>query len=490
MLRKGRFEESADQDAAEYSSSLEDDNRLFESVLHINIAHVQMLIDCGIIKKGNGETIIDSLQKLREEGIEALELGPEVEDIHMAIESYVNQKAGEEVGGKMHTAKSRNDQVATAIRMVLREEILNVQKELIDLISSLVDKAEKNLRTIMPGYTHLQVAEPTTFAHYLLSHAEEFLRDLKRLDTAFIRTNQCPQGACAFAGTSFPIEREETSKLLGFNKILENTMDSVSSRDFAIETMSCLSILVTNVSRICEELVIWNSAEFDMIKIPEKFLSTSSIMPQKKNPEVAELGRAKSGTIVGNLIGGLKILKSIPQAYNLDLQELTPHLWGSVDETKDTIRIMNKIFNEIKPNAEKMEANLNKGFPTATELANTLVREEGLSFREAHRIVGEFASKVDKENTEIADISIEDLNSIFKSVTGDDVSLSKRKLEKAIDPSKNVEKKKVKGGPSPKRVKNEIKNLKREIETEIEILNNRKESLKKTRDNLIQLGGD
>lgn len=486
MLRKGRFGESADSDIFEYTASLKEDLRLFDAVVQINMAHLKILKEQEIIKKEKSEKIRETLSNLRKKGTEALDLRPEIEDIHMAIEEYVNEKLGEAIGGEMHTAKSRNDQVATAIRMVLREEILSLQKETINFVEKLTEKAEKNTETVMPGYTHLQVAEPTTFAHYLLSYAESFLRDKKRLDNAYSQTNKCPLGACAFAGTSFSIDREKTSSLLGFQEILENTMDATSTRDFALKTMSDLSVLATTLSRMSEEIILWNSAEFDMIQIPDEFSSTSSIMPQKKNPEVAELGRAKSGIITGNLIGALNIMKSVPQAYNLDLQELTPLLWESMEEAKSTVKAMNKLFENLKPKKEKMEENLNQGFPTATELANTLARKEKIPFRKAHQIVGRLSAQMDEKNIETEELTLDDLNSAYEKIIGEKTEISKEEFKNALDPSKSIEKKDVSGGPSQKAVRKEIGKIREKIKAEKRVLDERSESLKKARNNLIE----
>ncbi len=270
MLRKGRFEKSMDSDAAEYSASLEDDLRLFGGVVQINIAHVHMLRNEGIIDESDADQILEALSDLWEEGIASLDLRSELEDIHMAVEEYVVKEVGEDVGGNIHAGKSRNDQVSTAIRMVLREEVLEIQELEIEFIEELMSLAEKHTETIMPGYTHLQVAEPTTFAHYLSAYGQAFVRNLERLSNSYEQINRCPLGACAFAGTSFPIDRELTSDLLGFDEISENTMDAVGSRDFSLQVMSDLSITMTDLSRFAEELVLWSSAEFDMLEIPDE----------------------------------------------------------------------------------------------------------------------------------------------------------------------------------------------------------------------------
>ncbi|KXA98752.1 hypothetical protein AKJ39_00900 [candidate division MSBL1 archaeon SCGC-AAA259J03] len=456
MHREGRFEKSMDPDAAEYTASLKEDIKLFTAVVQVNIAHVQMLKQTDIVEKSDAEKILRALSELQEKDPEKLDLRPELEDIHMVIEEYVKNKIGEEAGGKLHTAKSRNDQVATAIRMVLREEILEIQTLIVEFIEEMIELAEENTTTIMPGYTHLQVAEPSTFAHYLGSYIQALIRDFDRLEEAFAITNRCPLGSCAFAGTGFPIDRNLTSNLLGFAEICENTMDATSSRDFALQTMSNLSILMTNLSRLAEELILWSSTEFDMISMPDEFSSTSSIMPQKKNPVVAELERAKCGRTAGNLVGGLNIMKNLPQAYNLDLQELTPLLWDSTEQTKSSLNVMKKMIGKVKPKPENMRKNAVKGFATLTELANILVLEAGIPFREAHKIVGQLSSLANEKGKSLENLTIKDLNSASEKVLSEKIDISESKFKEALDLDNCVESRKVLGGPSPQSMEKEL----------------------------------
>ncbi|MFN4133850.1 MAG: argininosuccinate lyase, partial [Candidatus Hadarchaeales archaeon] len=373
ILRKGRFEKGTNAEAADYTSSLEEDIRIFRPAVQVNIAHTIMLFDQGIISKSDASKILKALLSLYEKDPSSMEMPPEMEDIHMVIEDFVAKEAGES-GQRLHTAKSRNDQVVAAIKMALREELVEVCEAISSLINSLVSQAEKNLTTIMPGYTHTQIAEPTTFAHFLSAYAFTFLRDLRRLETTFEFLNSSPMGACALAGTSLPINRGEVANLLGFRRIDENTMDAVGSRDFILHIMSALSIAMTNLSRLAEEVILMSSSEFGMLELPDEFSATSSIMPQKKNPVVPEIVRAKTSWVIGNLMSAFSLLKSLPQAYNLDYQELTPLLWSAVDETKAAFALMAKMFEKLNPRAEVMEARANDGFSTATELANELVR--------------------------------------------------------------------------------------------------------------------
>ncbi|KXA91334.1 hypothetical protein AKJ57_01660, partial [candidate division MSBL1 archaeon SCGC-AAA259A05] len=397
------------------------------------------------------------------------------------------EEVGEDVGGKLHTAKSRNDQVSTAIRMVLREEILEIQELIADFVGVLVERAGENTETVIPGYTHLQVAEPTTFGHYLAAYGQTFVRDLKRLNASYEETNRCPLGACAFAGTSFPIDRSLTSAQLGFDGILENTMDAVGSRDFALQTMSGLAILMTNLSRLCEELVLWSSSEFDMIEIPDEFSTTSSIMPQKKNPEIIELGRAKSGSVIGDLVGGLNIVKGLPQAYDLDLQELTPLLWNSVDQVKSTLLVMRKLVSKLEPKPENMYENAERGFATLTELANTLVRETDVPFRRAHKIVGKLASIVSDEGKSLGDLTLEDLLSASREIVGEEVEISEDQFEEALDLHGSVESRRVVGGPSSDSVEEELSKLEKKVSNYGKIIEKRRDSLDEAKEMLLDL---
>ncbi len=477
MLREGRFDEGMDSDAAEYSASIEEDLRLFGAVVKINMAHVFMLSSRGILEEEDAEKIFSSLSDLKEKGVEALDLRAEVEDIHMAIEEYVEEDVGEEIGGNLHTAKSRNDQVAASIRMVLREEVLGIQEYLLDLISEMSKLAMENTETVMPGYTHLQVAEPTTFAHYLSSYSQALLRDVERINETYETINQNPLGSCALSGTSFPIDRRLTSDLLGFNGVLENTIDATSSRDFALETMSDLSILMTNLSRFVEELINWSSSEFDMVDIPEEFCSTSSIMPQKKNPQTAEMTRAKTGEVIGDLVSGLSIMKSLPQAYNLDLQEITPILWNSVDKVKDSLKVMTELVKGLEPKPEQMRKNAKEGYATLTELANVLVRKSNIPFRKAHTIVGKLASKIVEEEKSLDEIEISDLRNVASEVIDEELVIEEEGFEEALSLDKGVKRRDNIGGPSPESVGESLSGIMERVDSYEGILSRRENNI-------------
>lgn len=486
MLRKGRFERPMEPIAAEYTSSMQADMRIFYSVVQVNLAHIIMLAEKRIITEQDAAAILRPLCELHERGVEGLDLRPELEDIHMAVEEFVIKATGEEVGGKLNTAKSRNDQVATAIRLTLRKELLDVEERLLELVSALVALAEKNTDIIMPGYTHLQVAQPTTFAHWLTAYASAILRDVERIEQVYDATNSCPMGACALAGTSFPVDRMRVAHMLGFKRIDENAMDAISSRDFALQAMSSLAIAMVNLSRLAEELILWSSLEFGMIELPEEFAATSSVMPQKKNPVVTELARAKAGRVFGNLSGALTVMKALPQSYNLDLQDLTPSLWNSVDETGNTAGVMAKLIGAIKPNRETMRKRAEGGFAAATELADVLVRKTGLAFRDAHAIVGKMVARATNEGRGPGELNVEDLQTASKEILDKEVHLKPEELREALDLDKCIAARDLPGGPAPKAVQEQLKTLKRDLKNHAKLMRARRRTITKTEVKLLK----
>lgn len=486
LLRRGRFARPMEPTASEYISSMKDDKVIFHPVVQINIAHAIMLAEQGIISDEEARAILKALHDLHRGGISKLDLRPELEDIHMAVEEFVIKETGEEIGGKIHTAKSRNDQVSAAIRLTLRKKLLDLGDLMLKLANTLLAQAEKNIETIMPGYTHLQTAEPTTFGHYLLSYCAAFLRDIERIEHTYEMTNSSPMGACAFAGTSFPIDRARVAYLLGFKRVDENTMDAVGSRDFALQSMSAAAIAMTNLSRLAEEIILWSSAEFSLIDMPDELSSTSSIMPQKKNPVVAELARAKAARVIGNLAGGLALMKALPQAYNLDLQELTPLLWNSIDETINSFEVMEKLIAALKPKQDEMLKHAERGFSAATELAATLVREAGLSFREAHSIVGRMISMAIVNNRTAAELTSEDLKKASQEVIGREITLDQEKLKRALSVKNCVSSRNIIGAPGPKAVKRQLTALKREIRKHHKLLWAWRRAVTRSEENLIK----
>ncbi len=468
ILRRGRLKVKQDEDIMRFTSSMEADKRIFDADIEVDKAHVVMLKEQGIIKESECSTILSGLDKIQKEGISALDTS--YEDVHIALEARLIELVGEDTGGRMHSGRSRNDEVATCIRIALRTELVSLLDEVHTISATLVKIAEEHHETIMPGYTHTQHAQPTTLAHHLLAHANALLRDIERINGAFGHTNQNPLGAAAFASTGFPIDRERTTELLGFDSELANSMDAVSTRDFMIESLSSFSNLMTDLSRMAEEFVLWSSSEFGFIELDDRYSSTSSIMPQKKNPDIAELLRAKTGTVHGALVSVLTICKALPYSYNRDLQEATPHLWRAADTVRASTRMAEGMASTMKIKKEMMKLASNTGFMTATELADTIVRATGIPFRTAHHIVGSIA-KTGKTPT----LSL--LDGISLKILGkklSDMGLSQKTVKEALDPLVNIRKRTVSGGPAPKEIKRQIAVIKKKLaesENDIKLIN-------------------
>lgn len=468
-LRAGRLGKKMSEDAATFTSSLEFDKYIFEADIECNMAHTTMLAQQGIIESSTAQEILGALDDLKNEGIDALDMDPSVEDIHMALENYVTAKIGKKAGF-MHTAKSRNDQVATDLRIVLKVKIKEIQKDILDFIEGLTDFAQENTETVIIGYTHLQHAQPTTFAHHLMAYAHSLKRDYERLKDTYKRVNINPLGSAAMTTTSFPINRDITTEILGFDSIMENSMDAVSSRDFIAETVFDLAMLVTTLSKICEEMVLWSTHEFGLITISDEFSSTSSIMPQKKNPDVAEIARAKTAVLYGELNTILTILKAIPYTYNRDLQEITPHLWNGVETAHSTLNIVRDMVLSIKINKERGLELARANFATATDLADIIVREKQMPFRIAHKIVGRMVTDALASNIKPEEIDQTFLDEITVEITGNTLGLNNELISKALDPLENVKMRKVTGGPSPEMVNLALKNLRSYLKNEIQYL--------------------
>jgi argininosuccinate lyase len=453
-------------EAASFTSSLEFDKRIFEADIKLNTAHTTMLAKQGIIPSEIADKILKALNELRNEGIGALDLDPSVEDIHMAVENYVTSKIGE-VAGFMHTAKSRNDQVATDLRLVLKEEIKEIGLNILKFIEEILNMAGEHKKTIFVGYTHLQHAQPTTFAHHLLAYANALRRDYERLMDAYKRVDMNPLGSAALTTTSFPIDREMTTELLGFSRIMENSIDGVSSRDFIAETVFSLSMLASTMSKICEELILWSTFEFGVVEISYAYSSTSSIMPQKKNPDVAEIARGKSAILTGELMTILTILKALPYSYNRDLQEITPHLWNSVDNAKEMMDMVRGMLTTVEINKERAAELAKSNFATATELADILVREKNMPFRTAHKIVGRMVTEALENKVSLDDIDSNFLDNVAHEVMGKSLDLNDESIRKALDPYENVKSRTVIGGSSPEAVEKVIVSLRTFLNEEI-----------------------
>lgn len=448
QLWGGRFSESTDAFVQAFTASVGFDRRMYRQDIQGSQAHATMLAEAGVLTGEERDAIIQGLDEIRAE-IEAGEFQWSValEDVHMNIEARLTDKIGI-TGKKLHTGRSRNDQVATDIRLWLRDEIDLIDGEMERLMTGLLDQAEREAATIMPGFTHLQTAQPVTFGHHLLAWFEMLKRDRERLADCRKRVNRMPLGAAALAGTTYPIIRERTRELLGFDEVCENSLDAVSDRDFAIEFCALAALCVTHLSRISEELVLWTSAQFNFIDLPDRFCTGSSIMPQKKNPDVPELVRGKTGRLNGHLIALLTLMKSQPLAYNKDNQEDKEPLFDAVDTLAGCLRAFADMIPAIEPNREVMREAARRGFATATDLADYLVRK-GVAFRDAHEIVGKAVALGLEKKKDLSDMSLAELRQ-FSDQIDDDV-FEVLTLEGSVSARDHI------GGTAPDQVRAAVK---------------------------------
>jgi argininosuccinate lyase len=388
LLHSGRLGHVFSASAAKYTSSIDFDGRLVRAVLQINAAHAIMLARQGIVDEETAAKLVEALSKIPED----MKLNEMLEDVHMNVEDKVISLAGRQVGGMLNLAKSRNDQVATALRMALREELLGLGGSMVRLQEALLAQASAHAGDAMPGYTHLQKAQPVTLGHHLLAHFDALDRDFARLVDCYRRVNNSPMGAGALAGTGFRIDRAFVARLLGFDSLVENSLDAVSSRDFATESIYLCAQTLADLSRISEEVILWTSSEFSFAEVADEFASTSSMMPQKKNAIVPEIGRAKASQVLGDLVGALGIVNSLPLSYNLDLQELTRNLWSAVEKARISFELHAEMMRTIRFHTdEMMRSTSREDFLFATELADRLVEKYGVSFRDAHGRVATLA---------------------------------------------------------------------------------------------------
>lgn len=438
-----------------FGASLPWDRRLYKQDILGSQVHCRMLAKQGIISREEEELILKGLGEILRE-IESGEFpfSMELEDIHMNIERRLMEKIGD-VGGKLHTARSRNDQVALDERLYLREEIRLIEAQLLELMETLVDKAQASLRAIMPGYTHLQRAQPVLFSHHLMAYYEMFRRDLRRMEGCMEGLSELPLGSGALAGVDFPIDREFVAKELGFKRVCRNSMDAVSDRDFLLEFLSACSILGIHMSRLCEEIVLWSSQEFGFIKLADLFCTGSSIMPQKRNPDYAELIRAKAGLMVGNLVSMLMVMKGLPLAYNKDMQEDKRPMFETVDTVKDCLRVVTQMIRTMEVNSTRMAMATEEGYLTATDLADYLV-EKGRPFRKAHGVVAEIVRSCVERGVPLRSLGLEELKS-YDEAFDEDVYL-------VLDPRASIERRATRGGTATSRVMEALEEAKRELE--------------------------
>ena len=450
----GRFTQKTDKLVEEFNASISFDKRLYKHDIMGSIAHARMLTKVGIIKKREAERIISGLKAIEKE-IEAgkFRFTSDMEDIHMAIEKRLIEKTGP-VGGKLHTARSRNDQVALDIRLYLRDEIGEVKGLIRELQKTFVGIAKKNLDCIMPGYTHLQRAQPILFSHHLLAYYEMLKRDNERLADCYKRVNVMPLGSGALAGSPYPLNREFVAKELGFTGVTDNSLDAVSDRDFCIEFCSAAAILMMHLSRLSEELILWSSSEFGFIELSDAFSTGSSLMPQKKNPDVPELMRGKTGRVYGNLVSLLTTMKALPLAYNKDMQEDKEALFDTIATIKECLKVFSPLLRTMKLNKKKMLDATKGGFLTATDAADYLVKK-GVPFRESHHIAGRVVAYCIKTSQGLEDLSIDEWRGFSKAFGKD--------IKEVISVEASVKSRKAKGGTAPEAVKRRLKEIEREI---------------------------
>ncbi len=442
-LWAGRFSKEVDETVNAFNSSIAFDARMYEQDIRGSIAHATMLGDCGVIEKAESAAIVEGLRGILAD-IQAgtLMFDPNAEDIHMFVEAELTKRLGS-TGKRLHTARSRNDQVALDIRLYLRDEIAEIKALVLELAETLCNMAEKHTETIMPGYTHLQRAQPITFAHHLLAYAQMLARDLERLDDTAKRMNECPLGSGALAGTTYPINRQQTAQLLGFDCPVANSLDGVSDRDFCVELACTLSLLMTHLSRFSEEIILWCSWEFKFIELDDAYATGSSIMPQKKNPDVTELIRGKTGRVVGDLMTLLSMLKGLPLAYNKDMQEDKEAIFDAIDNVKLCVKTFTPMLATMRVLKDNMRKAAAKGFINATDCADYLVKK-GMPFRDAYKITGTLVAKCIEQELTLETLPLEQ----YKEMT----DLFAEDVYEAISLDTCVKERSSEGGPSPKAV--------------------------------------
>lgn len=453
-LWAGRFREGTSKIAESFTESISFDRRLWQYDIQGSIAHAKMLGKQGIIPAGDARKIVRGLKDLARE-IEAgtFTFREDLEDIHMNIESGLINKIGD-VGRKLHTARSRNDQVALDLRLYLRSEIGEIVTLIKDFQNRLISSAKKYVHVLMPGYTHLQRAQPVLLSHHLLAYVEMLERDVERMKHVYATADHMPLGSCALAGTTLPVDREYVARLLGFEAVSDNSIDAVSDRDFAIEFLSASALLMMHLSRLAEELILWSTEEFKFIELPEAYTTGSSIMPQKKNPDVAELIRAKTGRVYGNLMSLLTVMKGLPLSYNRDLQEDKPPIFDTVDTVKACLTVLKEMFPFITFHAKRMRATARDAYSTATDIAEYLVKK-GVPFRHAHEITGKIVLSCLSAGKRLDELSLTDLRSFSPLISSDIFTF--------LSPEESVRNRKSFGGTSPDQVRKQIRRLEKMV---------------------------
>ena len=451
----GRFGEPVSELVKKYTGSIDFDKRLAEWDIQGSLAHAQMLHRAGVLSDEDTAAIRQGMEEiLAEIAAGKMAWSLDLEDVHMNIERRLTDKIGD-AGKRLHTGRSRNDQVATDIRLWLRDQISIIRSLIRDLQTALIELAEQHADTVMPGFTHLQVAQPVSFGHHMLAYVEMLGRDDERMADCRKRVNRMPLGAAALAGTTYPIQREITAELLGFEQICQNSLDAVSDRDFAVEFAAAASLVMVHLSRLSEELILWMSPRFAFIDIADRFCTGSSIMPQKKNPDVPELVRGKSGRVIGHLIGLITLMKSQPLAYNKDNQEDKEPLFDTVDTLIDTLRIYADMMRGVTVKPENMRAAVMQGFATATDLADYLVKK-GMPFRDSHEVVAQAVRHADQSGADLSELPLEVLQG-FSSLISDDVY-------QVLTPEGSLAARNHLGGTAPEQVRFQAERWRRLLE--------------------------
>ena len=454
QLWKGRFKKELSKTTNDFNSSISFDSRMYKEDIEGSIAHATMLGRCGIIKEEEANDIVKGLKGILadiENG--TLHIDPEAEDIHTFIEGELTKRIGDN-GKRLHTSRSRNDQVAVDIKLYLKKEVVNVKNLVVGLIKVIADKAEKYSETVMPGYTHLQRAQPITFGHHLLAYGEMLLRDVSRLEDCLKRMDEMPLGSCALAGTTYPIDRTITAELLGFDRITNNSLDGVSDRDYCIEFASVLSIIMVHLSRFSEEIIMWCSWEFKFIELDDAFSTGSSIMPQKKNPDIAELVRGKSGRVFGDNMTLLTIMKGTALAYNKDMQEDKEAIFDAIDTVKLCLKTFDPMLATMRVIPENMRNAAAKGFINATDCADYLVKK-GMPFRDAYKITGTLVHTCIEKGCTLETLPLEEYKKLTDNFDED--------VYDAISLETCVMQRKAAGGPAPESVKAQIEYVRNKL---------------------------
>ena len=459
--------------ALAFTSSIAADGRIAGHVIAVNMAHMDALVKAGEVDRGTGARIIRFL----------LEASPEIspdakaEDFHHLLEQQAVDALGVETAGFLNYGKSRNDQVATAIRMELRRLLLSVIEGITGLQRALLGLVARDGTTLVPGYTHLQRAQPVTLAHHFTAHFDALQRDAERAFQLYSRVNMSPMGAAAMAGTSAKVDRQAVARALGFSGIVRNTMDAVSSRDAAVEALSCVTMTMLDASRLAEELILWSSSEFGFIELDDAYAASSSIMPQKKNPVSAEMVRAKAGSVTGDLMAAITILKALPYSYNLDLQEVTPHVWRAMDDTTDSLGVLAGMVSTASIRAGVIRSSMENDNSTAVALANHLVREHRVSFRQAHATVGELVRVSVESSTPLHEVAASKMGAVSAKL-GKRVSIEAAVARRILDPRDFLDGIATEGGSNPRSMAAGVKAREKELEGSMSALSKAKSSLR------------